>query len=151
MMSIGISMKIPRADEIRRAIPASAEMCVHVLCGRMLEEKLGMLYLKVHSGLKNLLHTDKNRNRRFFMDKKKSVGQNLKEEAATALERTKANAQQAKGVVKEALGKATDNPKLKAEGKIDQVAGKTKDSVAKLKDAVRDTAEKVHKEIHKKH
>ena len=52
-----------------------------------------MLYLKVHSGLKNLLHTDKNRNRRFFMDKKKSVGQNLKEEAATALERTKANAQ----------------------------------------------------------
>lgn len=85
------------------------------------------------------------------MDKKKSVGQNLKEEAATALERTKANAQQAKGVVKEALGKATDNPKLKAEGKIDQVAGKTKNSVAKLKDAVRDTAEKVHKEIHKKH
>lgn len=85
------------------------------------------------------------------MDKKKSVGQNLKEEAATALERTKANAQQAKGVVKEALGKATDNPKLKAEGKIDQVAGKTKDAAAQVKDAARDAAEKINKEMHKKH
>ena len=85
------------------------------------------------------------------MDKKKSVGQNLKEEAATALERTKANAQQAKGVVKEAVGKATDNTKLKAEGKMDQIAGKAKDAAAQVKDAARDAAEKINKEMHKKH
>jgi uncharacterized protein YjbJ (UPF0337 family) len=85
------------------------------------------------------------------MDKKKSFAQNLKGEAATALERSKANAQVAKGVVKEAVGKATDNPKLKAEGKMDQIAGKTKDSVAQVKDAARDAAEKVNKEMHKKH
>lgn len=85
------------------------------------------------------------------MDKKKSFDKNLKEEAETALERSKAKAQVAKGVVKEAAGKATDNTKLKVEGKIDQIAGKTKDAAAKVKDAARDASEKINKEMHKKH
>ena len=84
------------------------------------------------------------------MEKKKPFTQNLKEEAGTVLERAKAKAQVAKGVVKETVGKATDNTKLKAEGKIDQAAGKAKDAAAKVKDASRDAAEKVKKEIHKK-
>jgi uncharacterized protein YjbJ (UPF0337 family) len=85
-----------------------------------------------------------------IMEKKKPFTQNFKEEAKTALDRTKAKAQEAKGVVKEAYGKATDNTKLKAEGKIDQVVGKAKDATAKAKDAARDAAEKVQKETFKK-
>ena len=85
------------------------------------------------------------------MSHKKSVTQNLKEETNTALDRTQAKAQEAKGMVKEAVGKATDNPKLKVEGKADQAAGKIKDAVAHAKDASRDAGEKIHKEMHKKH
>ena len=85
------------------------------------------------------------------MDKKKPVSKNLKEETQTAVDRTKAKSQEAKGVVKEAVGKMTDNPKLKAEGRIDQVVGKVKDAAARTKDAVHDAGEKVHKELHKKH
>lgn len=85
------------------------------------------------------------------MDKKKLYAQNFKEEAGTAFERAKAKAQEFKGVVKEAVGKATDNNRLKAEGKVDQVLGKAKDTAAKVKDAARDAAEKVQKELNKKH
>ncbi len=41
------------------------------------------------------------------MPDKKSVAQNLKEEAGTLAEKTKAKAQKATGAVKEAVGKAT--------------------------------------------
>ena len=85
------------------------------------------------------------------MDHKKPIAQNVKEESKTALDRTKAKAQEAKGVVKEAAGKLTDNPKLKAEGKADQFVGKVKDAVAKVVDASHDAGEKVQKELHKKH
>lgn len=85
------------------------------------------------------------------MDKRKPFTQNLKEEAEAALEKTKAKAQQAKGAVKDAVGKATDNAKLKTECKIDQAAGKAKDAVAQIKDATRDAAEKVREELHKNH
>lgn len=85
------------------------------------------------------------------MVKQKSVAQNIKEETGTVLERAKAKSQVAKGHVKETIGKVTDNPKLKAEGKIDQAAGKAKDAAAKVKDAARDAGEKINKEMHKKH
>lgn len=80
---------------------------------------------------------------------RKPLSQNIKEEAKTALDRTKAKSQEAKGAIKEAIGKATDNPKLKVEGKADKAAGKVKDTVAKGKDTARDIGEKVHKELHK--
>jgi len=74
---------------------------------------------------------------------KKPFTQNLKEEAETILERTKAKAQEAKGDIKVAIGKATDNTRMKVEGQADQVAGKAKDFAARAKDAARDAAEKL--------
>ena len=85
------------------------------------------------------------------MIKKKPFSQNIKEEAGTVLERAKAKTQVAKGIVKETIGKVTDNTKLKAEGKIDQAAGKAKDTAAQVKDAARDAGEKISKELRKKH
>ena len=41
----------------------------------------------------------------------------------------------AKGEVKETVGKATDNEQLEGEGKADQAEASVKDSVEKLKDA----------------
>jgi uncharacterized protein YjbJ (UPF0337 family) len=40
------------------------------------------------------------------------------------------------GAVKETLGKATGNDKLRAEGMADKVAGSAKEAVGKAKDAV---------------
>ena len=85
------------------------------------------------------------------MDKKKPFTKNLKEEAGTALEKTKAKAQEAEGVVKEAAGKATDNTKMKVEGHADQFAGKAKDAAAKAKDSAHDADEKLQKDKHNKH
>lgn len=47
-------------------------------------------------------------------------------------------ANQAKGAVKEGLGKMTGDKKLEAEGKGDKVAGKVQNAVGGAKDAVRD-------------
>jgi uncharacterized protein YjbJ (UPF0337 family) len=47
-------------------------------------------------------------------------------------------AKQAKGAVKEAVGKAVGDKKLVAEGKSDKVEGKVQNAVGGLKDAVRD-------------
>lgn len=44
----------------------------------------------------------------------------------------------AKGAVKDAVGKATDNPKLRAEGKTDKVKGHVQEKTGKAKEAVRD-------------
>lgn len=44
----------------------------------------------------------------------------------------------AKGAIKEAVGKATDNRKLQAEGKMDKARGHVQDKVGKAKDAARD-------------
>lgn len=44
----------------------------------------------------------------------------------------------AKGAIKEAVGKATDNRKLQAEGKMDKAGGHVQDKVGKAKDAARD-------------
>jgi uncharacterized protein YjbJ (UPF0337 family) len=47
-------------------------------------------------------------------------------------------AKQAKGAVKEAVGKAVGDNKLAAEGKSDKVEGKVQNAVGGMKDAVRD-------------
>lgn len=44
-------------------------------------------------------------------------------------------AEELKGKVKEAVGKGTDNPKLEAEGKGDQVSSDVKQAGEKVKDA----------------
>ena len=44
----------------------------------------------------------------------------------------------AKGRVKEAAGVLTDDPALKREGKLDQIAGDVKDGVEKAIDTVKD-------------
>jgi uncharacterized protein YjbJ (UPF0337 family) len=55
----------------------------------------------------------------------------------SAIDKAKDKAQAAKGHVKEAAGKATDDRSLEAEGKGDQVAGNLKQAGEKLKDAVK--------------
>lgn len=50
----------------------------------------------------------------------------------------KGAANKAKGAVKDAVGKATDNPKLRAEGKADKAKGTVQEKVGKAKEAVRD-------------
>ena len=52
-------------------------------------------------------------------------------------DRIKGSAQQAKGVVKEAVGKFTGDTKLEAEGKAEKVAGKIQNAVGGLKDSIR--------------
>jgi uncharacterized protein YjbJ (UPF0337 family) len=47
-----------------------------------------------------------------------------------------------KGRIKEAAGALTGNDKLRAEGKTDQVVGKTKIAVAKVVDKAKETVEK---------
>jgi uncharacterized protein YjbJ (UPF0337 family) len=51
-------------------------------------------------------------------------------------------AKQAKGAVKEAVGKAIGDNKLVAEGKSDKVEGKIQNAVGGLKDTVRDALKK---------
>ena len=45
----------------------------------------------------------------------------------------------AKGRIKEAAGALTDDPALKREGKLDQLAGNVKDGIEKAVDAVKET------------
>jgi len=52
-------------------------------------------------------------------------------------DRIKGSAQQAKGAVKEIIGKATGDTKLEAEGRTDKVAGKIQNVVGGLKDTLR--------------
>lgn len=53
-------------------------------------------------------------------------------------DRIEGAANQAKGAVKETVGKLTGDAKLKAEGAADKVAGKVQNAVGGMKDAVRD-------------
>lgn len=50
--------------------------------------------------------------------------------------------QKGEGLVKETLGKATGDSKLKSEGKKDRVVGGAKNAVGGAKDAVRDAVAK---------
>ena len=49
---------------------------------------------------------------------------------------------QAKGAVKDAVGKVTGDTKMQAEGKTEKAAGKVQNAVGGAKDAVRDTVKK---------
>ena len=53
-------------------------------------------------------------------------------------QRIKGIANQAKGAVKEAAGKALGDAKLKTEGKTDKLKGKVQNAVGSAKDALRD-------------
>ena len=52
-------------------------------------------------------------------------------------DRIKGSAQQAKGVVKEVIGKAAGDVKLEAEGKSEKVAGKIQNAIGGIKDTLR--------------
>jgi uncharacterized protein YjbJ (UPF0337 family) len=52
-------------------------------------------------------------------------------------DRIKGSAQQAKGAIKEAVGKMTGDSKLQADGKADKVAGKIQNAVGGIKDTLR--------------
>jgi uncharacterized protein YjbJ (UPF0337 family) len=52
-------------------------------------------------------------------------------------DRIRGSAEQAKGKVKEVIGKATGDSKLQGEGKSDQLKGKVKNAVGGLKDTLR--------------
>ena len=55
-------------------------------------------------------------------------------------DRIEGSANQAKGAVKEAVGKVTGDAKLKAEGAADKAKGKVQNAIGGVKDAVRDAA-----------
>jgi uncharacterized protein YjbJ (UPF0337 family) len=59
-------------------------------------------------------------------------------------DRAKGMAEQGKGAMKEAAGKALGDEKLKAEGKIDKMEGKMRNAVGGAKDAIREASEKHH-------
>lgn len=50
--------------------------------------------------------------------------------------------EQAKGVIKEGVGKATGNTKLAVEGEAEQVLGKVRQAAGRMKDAARDALKK---------
>jgi uncharacterized protein YjbJ (UPF0337 family) len=52
------------------------------------------------------------------------------------------SAKQAKGTVKEIVGKATGDAKLRADGKADKTEGKMQNAIGGLNDAVRDALKK---------
>jgi uncharacterized protein YjbJ (UPF0337 family) len=52
-------------------------------------------------------------------------------------DRIKGSATQAKGAVKEAVGKMAGDDKMKAEGKADKIAGKVQNTVGGIKDTLR--------------
>lgn len=53
-------------------------------------------------------------------------------------DRIEGAANQAKGAVKETVGKLTGDAKLKAEGAADKAAGKVQNAIGGVKDAARD-------------
>jgi uncharacterized protein YjbJ (UPF0337 family) len=52
-------------------------------------------------------------------------------------DRINGSAEQAKGAVKEAVGRVVGDKKLETEGKTDKAAGKVQNAVGGLKDALR--------------
>jgi uncharacterized protein YjbJ (UPF0337 family) len=57
-------------------------------------------------------------------------------------DRVKGSLDQAKGSVKEGIGKMTGDDKLRAEGAADKLAGKTESTVGGIKDTARDVLNK---------
>jgi uncharacterized protein YjbJ (UPF0337 family) len=56
---------------------------------------------------------------------------------------------QIKGRVEEATGKLTDDRKLQHEGKVDRLAGETKEKAGNAKDKVEDAVDKVKDKLHR--
>jgi uncharacterized protein YjbJ (UPF0337 family) len=52
-------------------------------------------------------------------------------------DRIKGSAQQAKGKVKEVVGKVTGDAKLEGEGKADKASGKIRNAIGGIKDTLR--------------
>lgn len=52
------------------------------------------------------------------------------------------SAKEAKGAVKEAIGKAAGDAKLQADGRADKFEGKVQNAIGRGKDAVRDALKK---------
>jgi uncharacterized protein YjbJ (UPF0337 family) len=48
-------------------------------------------------------------------------------------DKVKGTFHEAKGTVKEMVGEITDNPKLKAKGKVEKIAGKAKEKIGQVK------------------
>lgn len=59
-----------------------------------------------------------------------------------ASDKMEAGMDKAKGKVKESVGEMTDNEKLEAEGKLDQVKGDAKSAVENAKDGFKDAFDK---------
>ena len=57
-------------------------------------------------------------------------------------DKIKGMANEAVGNVKQAVGKATDNDRLRAEGKAQELKGEAQQTVGKAKDAVKSTVDK---------
>jgi uncharacterized protein YjbJ (UPF0337 family) len=57
-------------------------------------------------------------------------------------DRIEGSIEQAKGIVKEGIGKATGNTKLVIEGEAEQVIGKVRKAAGRLKDDARDAVKK---------
>lgn len=55
-------------------------------------------------------------------------------------DRVKGMAEQGKGKVKEATGKAMGDKKLETEGKMDRAAGKVRNAVGGMKDEIRQSS-----------
>jgi uncharacterized protein YjbJ (UPF0337 family) len=61
-----------------------------------------------------------------------------KDNRMSAVDKAKNAVEKAEGVIKEKLGKATDDKSLEAEGKTDQTASDLKGAGEKVKDAFKD-------------
>ncbi len=57
-------------------------------------------------------------------------------------DRVAGSAKQAKGAVKEIIGKATGDAKLQTDGKADKAEGKVQNAIGGVKDALRDVLKK---------
>lgn len=57
-------------------------------------------------------------------------------------DRVEGSAKQAKGAVKEAIGKVTGDAKLQSEGKADKATGKIQNAAGGLADSVRESLNK---------
>ena len=58
-------------------------------------------------------------------------------------DKVKGMANEAAGNVKQGIGKATDDPKLKTEGKAQEIKGKSQETLGKAKDAVKKGVDKI--------
>lgn len=62
---------------------------------------------------------------------------------SSTTDKIKGLANEAAGNVKQAVGRATDNRKLEAEGVVQERKGEAQQAVGKAKDAVKDAADRV--------